>query len=152
MRRLPLTQHHPRNNPDYWQTLYGYLWRRHEPLRLHVLIPPSPLQKSHQRSTEVMKLFNNSLTNIIHKSPSGCKYKVCKDDCMLYIFHAMIIFIVAPCILKPILFTHQQMHKLLILERFKIYTRIHTNIAPTCFSLPPSSGSYKDIILPSVLK
>jgi hypothetical protein len=39
------------------------------------------------------------------------------------------------------LFTHQQMHYLLNLERFKIYTRIHTNIAPTCFGLQPSSGS-----------
>jgi hypothetical protein len=37
----------------------------------------------------------------------------------------MIIFIVAPCILKSILFTHQQMHYLLILERFKIYIKIH---------------------------
>jgi hypothetical protein len=27
------------------------------------------------------------------------------------------------------------------LERFKIYTRIHTNVAPTCFGLRPSSGS-----------
>jgi hypothetical protein len=31
------------------------------------------------------------------------------------------------------LFTHQQMRYLLNLERFKLYTRIHTNIAPTCF-------------------
>jgi hypothetical protein len=45
--------------------------------------------------------------------------------------------IVAPCILKSILFTHQQKHYLLNLERFKIYT----NIAPTCFGLRPSSGS-----------
>jgi hypothetical protein len=52
-----------------------------------------------------------------------------------------IIFIVAPYILKSILFTHQQMHYLLNLERFKIYTKIHTNITPTCFSLQPSSGS-----------
>jgi hypothetical protein len=50
------------------------------------------------------------------------------------------IFIVAPCILKSILFTHQQMHYLLNLKRFKIYTRIHINIAPTCFGLRPSSG------------
>jgi hypothetical protein len=39
--------------------------------------------------------------------------------------------------LRYILFTHQQMHYLLNLERFKIYT----NIAPTCFSLGPPSGS-----------
>jgi hypothetical protein len=37
-----------------------------------------------------------------------------------------------------ILFIHQQVHYLLNLERFKIYTRIHTNIAPTCFGLGPS--------------
>jgi hypothetical protein len=37
-------------------------------------------------------------------------------------------FIVVPCILKSIFFTHQQMRYLLNLERFKIYTRIHTNI------------------------
>jgi hypothetical protein len=41
----------------------------------------------------------------------------------------------------PLLFTRQQMHYLLSLEMFKIYTRIHTNIAPTCFGLRPSSGS-----------
>jgi hypothetical protein len=56
----------------------------------------------------------------------------------LYFFK---IFIFAPCILKSILFTHQQMHYLLNLERFKIYTKIQTNIAPTCFGLRPSSGS-----------
>jgi hypothetical protein len=53
----------------------------------------------------------------------------------------LIIFIVVPCILKSILFTHQEMHYLLNFERFKIYTRIHTNIAPTYFGLRPSSGS-----------
>jgi hypothetical protein len=42
----------------------------------------------------------------------------------------MLIFIIVLCILKSILFTHQQMHYLLNLERFKIYTRIHTHIAP----------------------
>jgi hypothetical protein len=42
---------------------------------------------------------------------------------------------------KSILFTHQQMHYLLNLGRFKMYPRIHTNIAPTCFGLRPSSGS-----------
>jgi hypothetical protein len=51
--------------------------------------------------------------------------------------HNMTIFIVAPCILKSMLFTHQQMHYLLNLGRFKIYT----NIAPTCFDLQLSSGS-----------
>jgi hypothetical protein len=35
-------------------------------------------------------------------------------------------FIVAPCIPISIQFTHQQMHYLLNLEKFKIYTRIHT--------------------------
>jgi hypothetical protein len=39
------------------------------------------------------------------------------------------------------LFTHQRMHYLLNLERFKLYTRIHINFAPTCFGLRPSSGS-----------
>jgi hypothetical protein len=34
-------------------------------------------------------------------------------------------FIVAPCILKSIQFTHQQKHYLLNLERFKIYVKIH---------------------------
>ena len=38
-------------------------------------------------------------------------------------------------------FTHQQMHYLLNLEKFKIYFKIHTNIAPTCFGLRTSSGS-----------
>jgi hypothetical protein len=43
---------------------------------------------------------------------------------------------------QSIQFTHQQMHYLLNLERFKIYIKIHTkNIAPTCFGLRPSSGS-----------
>ena len=51
------------------------------------------------------------------------------------------IFIVAPCFLKSIYFTHQQMHYLLNLQKFKIYIKIHTNIAPTCFGLRPSSGS-----------
>jgi hypothetical protein len=40
-----------------------------------------------------------------------------------------------------ILFTHQQIHYLLNLESFKIYTKIHTNIAATCFVLRPSSWS-----------
>ena len=54
-----------------------------------------------------------------------------------------ILFIVVPCILKSIQFTHQQIYYfyLLNLEEFKIYTKIHTNIAPTCFGLRPSSGS-----------
>ena len=44
-----------------------------------------------------------------------------------------------------ILFTHQQMHFLLNLEKFKIYIKIHIIIAPTCFCLRPSSGSlYRD--------
>jgi hypothetical protein len=41
--------------------------------------------------------------------------------------HALRVFIVAPCILKSISFTHQQMHYLLNLERFKIYIKIHRN-------------------------
>ena len=40
-----------------------------------------------------------------------------------------------------ILFTHQQMHFLLNLEKFKIYMKIHIIIASTCFGLRPSSGS-----------
>jgi hypothetical protein len=39
------------------------------------------------------------------------------------------------------LFTHQQMPCLLNLEQFKIYIKIYTNIAPTCFGLRRSSGS-----------
>jgi hypothetical protein len=42
---------------------------------------------------------------------------------------------------KNIQFTRQQMHILLNLEKFKIYIKIHINIAPTCFGLRPSSGS-----------
>jgi hypothetical protein len=37
-----------------------------------------------------------------------------------------ITFIVAPCILKSILFTHQQMHCLLNLETFKTYKSSET--------------------------
>jgi len=33
------------------------------------------------------------------------------------------------------------MDYLLKLEKFKIYIKIHTNIAPTCFGLRRSSGS-----------
>jgi len=33
------------------------------------------------------------------------------------------------------------MHYLLNFEKFKIYIKIHTNIAPTYFGLRPSSGS-----------
>jgi len=35
------------------------------------------------------------------------------------------------------------MRYLLNFKKFKIYIKIHTNIAPTCFGLWPSSGSYK---------
>jgi hypothetical protein len=42
---------------------------------------------------------------------------------------------------KSILFTHQQMHYLLNLEMFKKYTRIHTNIAPTCFGVNSVNSS-----------
>jgi hypothetical protein len=79
---------------------------------------------------------------IVEKDACQCYYImdvymiiILSDNCQLPIF------IVAPCILKSILLTHQQMHYLLNLERFKIYTRIHTNIALTCFGLRPSSGS-----------
>jgi hypothetical protein len=54
-----------------------------------------------------------------------------------YYYYFIFIFIVSPCILKSMLFTHQQMYCLLSLERFKMYT----NIAPICFGLRPSSGS-----------
>jgi len=37
--------------------------------------------------------------------------------------------------------THQQMQYLLNLEKFKIYIKINTNIAPACFGLRPRSGS-----------
>jgi len=43
---------------------------------------------------------------------------------------------------KSIQSTHQQMHHLLNLEKFKICITIHTNIPPTCFGLRPSSGSW----------
>jgi hypothetical protein len=33
------------------------------------------------------------------------------------------------------------MYYLLILERFKIYIKIQTNIAPTCFGLQPPQGA-----------
>jgi hypothetical protein len=42
----------------------------------------------------------------------------------LSLTYACIIFIVAPCNLKSMLFTQQQMHYLLNLEKFKIYTEI----------------------------
>ena len=45
----------------------------------------------------------------------------------------LIIFIVAPCILKSIQFTHQQMHYLLNLEKFKIYIKIHTHICVSVY-------------------
>jgi hypothetical protein len=32
--------------------------------------------------------------------------------------------------------------RLLNMEEFKIYIKIHINIAPTCFGLRPSSGSW----------
>jgi hypothetical protein len=56
----------------------------------------------------------------------------------------LVIFIVALCILKSILFTHQQMHYLLNLERFKIYTGIHTNIATYMFR---SSTIIRELVL-----
>ena len=51
------------------------------------------------------------------------------------------IFIVALCVLVYVEFTHQQMHFYLFKEHIKVYILIHTNIAPTCFGLRPSSGS-----------
>jgi len=41
----------------------------------------------------------------------------------------------------PTEFNRQHVHYLLNLEKFKIYIKMHTNIAPTCFGLRPSSGS-----------
>jgi len=38
-------------------------------------------------------------------------------------------------------FTHQQMHLFILKNTLKIYSKIHTNIAPTCFGLRPSTGS-----------
>jgi len=35
------------------------------------------------------------------------------------------------------------MHYLLNLEQFKIYIKIHTNIAPTCFGLRSPSGNLR---------
>ena len=46
-----------------------------------------------------------------------------------------LIFIVAPCILKFMQFTHQQKHYLLTWLKVLIYIKIHNNIAPTCFGL-----------------
>jgi hypothetical protein len=43
--------------------------------------------------------------------------------------------------IKSIQFNHKQIHYLLNLEKFKIYIKINTNIAPTYFGLRPSSGS-----------
>ena len=40
-----------------------------------------------------------------------------------------------------ILFTHQQMHFLLNLEKFKIYIKIHINIAPTCSGFDHPQGA-----------
>jgi len=40
-----------------------------------------------------------------------------------------------------VLFTHQQMQFLLNLEKFKIYVKLHVNIAPKYFGLRRSSGS-----------
>ena len=50
-------------------------------------------------------------------------------------------FIVAPCILIYVEFTHQQMHFFILKKHIKIYIKIHINIAPTCFGLRSSSGS-----------
>ena len=47
----------------------------------------------------------------------------------------ILFFIVASCILKSVQFTHEQMRYSLKLEKFKIYIKIHTNIAPTYFGL-----------------
>ena len=45
-------------------------------------------------------------------------------------------FIVAPCILKSIQFTHQQMHYFLTrLKALNCYIKMHNNNAPTCFGL-----------------
>jgi len=52
--------------------------------------------------------------------------------------HGYIFFIVAPCILIYVEFTHQQMH---FFKHIKIYIKIYVNIAPKCFDLRPSSGS-----------
>jgi hypothetical protein len=52
------------------------------------------------------------------------------------------VYIINPVVNVMTLFTHQQIHYLLNLERFKIYTRIHINIASTCFGLRPTSGSW----------
>ena len=49
-------------------------------------------------------------------------------------WYVFFFLIVAPCILIHVVFIHQQMH-------IKIYIKMHINIAPTCFSLRPSSGS-----------
>jgi len=39
------------------------------------------------------------------------------------------------------LFFYQQMHFISVLENINIYIKTYTKIAPTCFSLRPSSGS-----------
>ena len=38
-------------------------------------------------------------------------------------------------------FTHQKMHFFNLKKHIKIYIKIHINIAPTCFDLPPPSAS-----------
>jgi hypothetical protein len=45
----------------------------------------------------------------------------------------LVIFIVAPCILNSIQFTHQQMKYLLNLETFKMYIKIHTKYRSNMF-------------------
>jgi len=52
----------------------------------------------------------------------------------------IIFFMVAPCNLIYVEFTHKQMH-FLLKKNIKIYIEIHMNIVATCFGLRLSSGS-----------
>jgi hypothetical protein len=63
---------------------------------------------------------------------------------MLNFNYTFLIFIVAPCILKSILFTHQQLHFLLILEKFKIYIKTHTKYRSYMFR---SSTIIRELVL-----
>ena len=64
-----------------------------------------------------------------------CKCKVCKIMTLSFNITTAIIALCIKGILNNFLLY------LLNLEKFKIYIQIHTNIAPTCFGLRPSSGN-----------
>jgi hypothetical protein len=53
----------------------------------------------------------------------------------------LLFVIVAPCVLICLGFTHKQMYFYYFRKHIKIYIKLHINIAPTCFDLPPPSAS-----------